>query len=362
MGRRVTGLLEYIHSWEGLAFFSVLPDRTDEEIVGAWNECFPLIASLPREMQHFVFRSSLIADLENRRAPLDSERIRSEPENSLAGIPLRLDWFLDVANLAAEAALDRYLCEHHPQGKLAGLRRAHPSAPTPAEPAAGSSVLLERIESMLADGIDSLKAGQMETLRQIDHITRQPEEYQAILEDLIGTTLFHRLDEETKRALCHAEHHYRSSRRPDGVNPAILEYSRGVENELKVLLGYLEASLKRGRSEFPPGDRNPLLKRGKLNEKLSLGDVVRFIRGERLVRQTLQKYGFKPEAIAAALAEVSEIRNRAAHPVREKPCTSRDVERLRDLILRPNGVLSLFRRQRESSNQPSGGQSPERGY
>jgi len=114
---------------------------------------------------------------------------------------------------------------------------------------------------------DSVKAGQMELVRLIEHNRRPAAAYEPYIAAQIGEPLYSRLHQMTQRALQLVEYLYNINQEPDGFALTAVRMAQGYENELNVrIIGPFVVELlaagtqtydAQGRSKEPLPQRSP---------------------------------------------------------------------------------------------------------
>jgi hypothetical protein len=175
------------------------------------------------------------------------------------------------------------------------------------------------------NALDSLKAGQMETMRLIEHNQRPAAAYEADIEARIGAALYSRLEETTRRVLQVAEYLYHiNSQEPNYSHGPVMQMAQAYQNELIVRIIYpFVSELQAAGEETYDGQgasRDSLLSGGKVSKRsMTLGNLAMYLRKDPYMRSKLSVLGFDVDAIAKDAISIASVRNRAAHdPVCER--------------------------------------------
>jgi hypothetical protein len=194
----------------------------------------------------------------------------------------------------------------------------------------------------MRDSLDSVKAGQMELMRRIEHNNRPAEAYEPYIVAQLGAPLYSRLQEKTQRALQLAEYFYHINHEPDGFSLTGLTMAQGYENELfiRIIWPFVSELLAAETPTYPakgPSKGKPLILTGKYQEKRTLGDLGWYLKNDITMRDKVSALGFDVETISTDVALVSILRNEPAHNF---SCDRAVADDLRRRILCSDGVLS----------------------
>lgn len=342
-GYDVECLLDYVNEYSGLWHFQVLPDRDDYEQMGARESCAPFIQSLSRENQEFVF---MAISAENFLFP-DSQMIHlletgnaDQPEELFNTKQFHLEALYSMLEVSAKHHLDGYLLEYpEPTTRLDNGHQV------PAEANSIKEELLGQIQGLredLFDSVDSLKAGQMEILHERQRNKERAVDYEPFLQECLGD-LYNRLQKESQRFLQFAEYHFNHTNDPDGYSHTLLYFVSTFETELKtrVILPLVDDLIAQGYSNYisQEGGFFPLVKEGKLNERLTLGQRLRYLRKDKKVRDIVEKKGFDIDTLLRYSHPLIKARNPNVH---SHLGTIKEAEGVREMLLGPRSVVRLL--------------------
>jgi hypothetical protein len=190
---------------------------------------------------------------------------------------------------------------------------------------------------------DSMKAGQMELMRLIEHNRRPAAAYEPYISAQLGAPLYALLQEKTQRALQLSEYLYAINQEPDGFSLTALAMAQGYENELllRVVWPFVEELLAAGTRTYDAQGKSkdrPLIRRGKFPKTgATLGNLGWYLKNDPTMRSKVLALGLDVEAISKDVASVGKLRNKPAH---DFGCDRAVADNLRQLILCSNGVLS----------------------
>ena len=290
--------------------------------------CGPLIASLAKEVQYFVFEAILAADVLNLfKGEFPREFGRT---------------MLLVVERAAPEFLRRYLDEQKRLFPKARRNRNILSTPYDERiPVVRENI--DRLKADLEDVGDSLKAGQMEILRRLNGTAYQAAEIDADLSNQLGKELFVKLSSETRQRLNTAECSFRRDCESGEFRPSIFDFHRAYECEFRHRIsGPLARNLvENGHTDYPLSDSpKQLVVAGKFNgQKLTLGDQLWFLLNDELVRNTVSNLGFDIKEIHRGASRLTKVRNNAAH---DRPCSEKEACDIRDMLLGTNSCLKAL--------------------
>jgi hypothetical protein len=219
-----------------------------------------------------------------------------------------------------------------------------PSVPEEPEPKrlAELTEMVGRLASDLSDIGDSLKAGQMETMRRLDRKTVQLVEIEHDLENYLSQELFSRLSRETQTFLSKAERLFRVGSEIDDFDPSVQTFQRAYESEFRrcITAPLVKILVDRGHSNYTSVDGKKLVSKGTFGQ-LTLGQQLWFLQRDELVRSILMHLGFDVPKIDQAASALNATRRNAAHG---RTCTYNEAAHVRDMLLGINSILkALFR-------------------
>jgi len=336
-----------------------------EDFDDLWNVDKPLlslcqefISSLEPDVQHFVVAATLSYDLlspmyervcsEITYTLSDNEEILSSDssddtrrrfEAAIANSGLKPDVFFQTIELAAIG----YTRSHFDSARAAVVR-TEPSVDALIPRAATVlPAVLQEFKQDFENALDSLKAGQMETMRLIEHNQRPAKAYEADIEAQLGASLYSRLGETTRLGLQMAEYLYHiNSQEPNYFHGPVMQMALAYENELVVrVIWPFVRELQTAGEEVYDGQgvsREPLLSGGKVPGKcMMLGNLARYLRKDQFMRSRISVRGFDVDAIAKDAISIASVRNRAAH---DATCERTVADDLRQRVLCRDSVFS----------------------
>jgi hypothetical protein len=333
------------------------------------SQCRDFVASLEQDIQHFVIGSTLCFELlrpmwekvglHPRFDPRPQEEIEAEIAAELAGTGPREsleDPLEDLRHAIAESCLEpKVLWEI-----IEAAARAHVGSREASESLSLLPPWIEKFEEDFDNFSDSMKATQMEAVRLSERNIRKAADYGPEIAERVGPQVYSRLHDGTKRQLEVAEFLYETNRQEPkyGHGPAI-NLALACENELNLRLTwpilkelvdsgtrYYRAEKKLGEKLQPP----PLIDGNQIQEKqITLGPIGYYLGKHPDFNERARAHGFDPNAISRYALEVVALRDRAAHrPV----CELADVDKVRSLILRSDGIFSLLHPDATSGPNP----------
>ena len=164
---------------------------------------------------------------------------------------------------------------------------------------------------------DSLKAGQMELVRLIEHNRRPAVAYEPQIAAQLGEQLYSLLHQKTQRALQLVEYLYSINREPDGFALFAVMMAQSYENELalRVVWPFVNELLAGGTRTYDAGgiSKEPLIRTADPRARMTLGSFAWYLTKDPTMRAKVSGRGFDMEAISKDAAWVSDIRNKAAH-------------------------------------------------
>ena len=189
---------------------------------------------------------------------------------------------------------------------------------------------------------DSVKAGQMELVRLIEHNRRPAAAYEPYIAAQIGEPLYSRLHQMTQRALQLVEYFYNINQEPDGFALFAVRMAQGYENELNIrIVGpFVVELLAAGTQTYDAQGKSkePLIRWGKVHRRgMTLGSWAWYLGKDPAMRSKVSERGFDVEAISKDAVWISEVRNKAAH---DFACDRTMADELRRRILCTDGILA----------------------
>jgi hypothetical protein len=188
---------------------------------------------------------------------------------------------------------------------------------------------------------DSVKAGQMELVRLIEHNRRPAAAYEPYIAAQIGEPLYSRLHQMTQRALQVVEYLYNINQEPDGFALFAVRMAQGYGNELNVrIIGpFLVELLAAGTQTYDAQGKSkePLIRWCKVHRRgMTLGSWAWYLGKDPVMRSKVSERGFDVEAISKDAVWISDVRNMAAH---DFACDRTMADELRRRILCSDGIL-----------------------
>lgn len=302
-----------------------------------------ILLSFPKEIQVFIFQSRLAADL------LDS--IGGEFSSFAAFTLYR----------AVEHAAPSFLAQYLEENTEDGFSAKQDVDEIPLQSGLSPKWIMERLASLeqnVEDVGDSLKAGQMEIIRRYDAKAKDPIRMEEIEKGLIASIshdTWERLDSLTRRGLQLAERRHAEITEPDTYYSVVGDYGRVYENELMCLLKAIATSLSGIIEHDPlpdPSGAPPLVIKGRLNTRLTLGNALIYIKKNKDVRTVLTEMGIDPSGILGPGFRILHLRNIAAHPRRTvdgtvELLTQEHVDEIRAILLEePSALAALLPRRK----------------
>jgi len=312
-GEAVQAQLQLMNDNWGLDYFHLLHEDTEYSSTRSG----PFIASLPDDIQLFVFHSILALDSIEDCGP-----------EAVALMGSRL-YMLIVK--AAPAFVKEFSIHSSPVSNTApevlGADRDR------------LQEICDNLEKHFEDVADSLKAGQMEMFRLWEKFGSRASDLEPSLKEHLGL-LYARLSETTQRDLQLAENYYSHNQEPDDFTPAILSFHRAYESEfkLRVLAPLVERMRREGMSDHGD-DQHKLIVRGQLNRTLTLGRALHYVHNDTMVKKFVTELGLNAEMIYWESSELNNARNDAIH---EKKRGREAAARVRSILLKPPSILSYL--------------------
>jgi len=321
------------------------------------SHCREFISLLEPDVQHFVFASTLSFELLRpmwERVGLPArgrtrEEVEAELATALATPPdaeLNQEPSRNLVELLqtaiAESGLEPEL--------LWEMIDAAASASVLGRGAAGSQRFLQtfirRFEEEFDNFSDSIKATQMQAVRLSERSIRKAADYGPEVAERIGS-LYSLLHDATRQQLNVAEFLYDLNRQePNYSHGPVISLALAFENELQLRLGWpivkelIESGVRTYPTKGSDGKKplRPLIVEGHIEGKnLALGSVAWYLKNDADFRKRARARGFDPDQISKDAFDVINSRDKAAHRL---VCELAEADRLRSLILRPDGILS----------------------
>ena len=196
--------------------------------------------------------------------------------------------------------------------------------------------MVARLAMDVSDMGDSLKAGQMETIRRLDQKTVLLVEIEHDLENYLSRELFSRLSPETRTFLCKGERLFRMGSEIDDFDPSVQTFQRAYESEFRrsITAPLVKILVDRGHSNYTSVDGKKLVSKGAFGQ-LTLGQQLWFLQSDELVRSILTHFGFDVPRIDQAASALNATRRNAAHG---RTCTYNEAVQVRDMLVGPNSI------------------------
>jgi hypothetical protein len=320
------------------------------------SQCRKFVASLEADVQRFVIASTLCFELlrpmwekvglSPREDPRSDEEILADLDARLvsgaqADPPVDLKELLQQA-IAGSGLEPRVLWETIDAAARAHVRGRETNGPEHA--------WIRKFEEDFDNFSDSMKATQMEAIRLSERSIRKAADYGPEIAERIGPQVYSQLHEQTKRQLEVAEFLYEVNRMEPryGHGPAInLALACETELNLRLAVPILNELAGSGthyyRAQKKPGDKRqppPLIDGNQIQDRnVTLGRIGYYLGHHPDFAERARAHGFDPNAISKLALEVVTVRDRAAHyPI----CELAEVDKVRSLILRSDGILSLL--------------------
>jgi hypothetical protein len=319
-GRRVKQVFAAVHG-EGMAWFNVVPDLSNDDEESARTECAGLVRCLSTESRQFAFSASLAAELLPELAWGDD----TDLPTSLA---MAMGVLYKVIHAAAQGYIDTYFQSLERSDFGSGSLGAQPRADTPADPVKTSNHEVEReedkikgvyeaqttmmdVQSGLIAGHSELKERQTEfneRLKRIEEEWRDQKaaqstpdsidaECKAVLQKALGPE-FDLLADETKAFMQWAERCYTHPRGDGDFTTAVVFLTKTFEFRCRAIepLVYDLQRLIITDSTF----------RGDLS-RFTLGEFLRFFQKHPLwTEPLLDRIGLRHRDVCAAIALVNK--------------------------------------------------------
>jgi uncharacterized protein (UPF0212 family) len=326
---------------------------------GVLSLCREFICSLKTDVQHYVVSAALSYDLFS----LVYERIEREaqPNSGSGWTPTdHCDFFRRFQAAIANSEVRPHILFQtielaavgYTRSYIDNLQESHLTTAFQMEPSRMALVpqemtvlpnVLQEMKQDFDNALDSLKAGQMETIRLIEHNQRPAAAYESDIEARLGAFLYSRLGETTQKGLQVAEYLYHiNSQEPNYFPGPVMQMALAYENELAVRIVWpFVSELQAAGEESYDGQgvsREPLLSGGKVPRScMMLGNLARYLRKDPVMQSKISGLGFDADAIAKDAISIASLRNRAAH---EPVCERAVADDLRQRMLCPDGIFS----------------------
>jgi hypothetical protein len=321
-GRRVKQVFAAVHG-EGMAWFNVVPELSNDDEVFARTECAGLVRRLSTESRQFAFSASLAAEL----LP---ELTWGHDTDLLKSLAMGMGVLYKVVHAAAQGYIDTYFQSVERSDLGSGSLGAQARPDTSADPVKTSTHEVEReedkiknvyeaqttmmdVQSGLIAGHSELKERQTEFNERLkrleeewrDQTAAQPTpdsidaECKAVLQKALGPG-FDRLADETKGFMQWAERCYTHPRGEGDFTTAVVFLTKAFEFEFRCRviepLVYDLQHLIITDSTF----------RGDLS-RFTLGEFLRFFQKHPLrTEPLLDRIGLRHQDVCAAIALVNK--------------------------------------------------------
>lgn len=264
--------------------------------------------------------------------------IREKLRETLLETPLDYHALLATLERAAAGCLQDYQ-EH---GAEAMHAHAEPNVESGAMPS-GLSRKLGELSSDLNDGLDSLRAGQMELRLAIEKGLRSADTFLPLVESRLGV-VYGRLHPTTKRLLALGEY-FRSLNlaEPDAMNVVVLHQAKACEHELyaRIFFRYMAQLRADGVKDYLVDGtcKSPLLKQGKeVPRSMALANYCWYLKHDFKLQEWIRSnFRFSLSTFIDEAYWLSEQRNLAAH---ENEYREYDLAVFHRRLFSPNGLLS----------------------
>ena len=300
----------------------------------------PRDEEIDRRFQAAIAKSELSPDVSYRQA---HEEIDRRFQAAIASSELRPDVFFRTIELAALGYTHSHFANSNKAHATTVVQAGPPHSELAPREATALPNVLRELKQDFDNALDSLKAGQMETNRLIEHNQRPAAAYEPDIEARLGAFLYSRLGETTRRGLQVAEYLYHiNSQEPNYFLGPVMQMALAYENELavRVIWPFVNELQNAGQDAYDGQgvSREPLLSGGKVpGNCMMLGNLARYLRLDAFMRSKLSALGFDVDAITKDSISIAFVRNRAAHaPV----CERAVADDLRHRMLCRDGVFS----------------------
>ena len=273
-------------------------------------------------------------------SPILLDFIREKLRETLLETPLNYHAMLSVLESAAAACLHNY----EENGAESEDNRAALGARSVAMQPSISAAVGE-IRSDLNDGIDSLRAGQMELRLAFERNQRSAKDFLPLIESRLGG-VYGRLHHTTKQLLALGEY-FRSINQaePDAMNVVVLHQAKACEQELymRVFGPYLIYLLNEGVMDYLVGGtcKSPLLMQGKdVPRNMALANYCWYLKHDSKLHEWIEStLKLSLPALINEAYWILEQRNLAAHENNYKEYT---LAIFRQRLYGRNGLLGCL--------------------
>lgn len=310
--------LEFLNENWGLCSFCVARGDSCEY----YSEiCGPLISSLPQDVQLFVFRAMLASEILN----LFPEEFPAEFGSTI---------YRTVENAGPEF-LRKYLEQ---QEQTIHSKSAVLLVPGEHQGPSDTGKILETVVG-IKDDVERLKDLAVD---QIERLQKSEKQKVTVDEDelrgLYGRDLYPKLSPETRCHIRMAELYFRNPIE-DEFTPAIMHYHSAYECEFRGRISTLLARrLQQDRDGNYGSSGRLLIRRGKFNGRVGLGDQLGYLKEDVKVRKVLADDGFNADEIYTNASELNRIRN----DTKRGGGQPRDADRVRNLLRGSQSILMLL--------------------
>jgi hypothetical protein len=262
------------------------------------------------------------------RASQSLKYLDGDGEDPLYGSPILIDFIREeIRGILLESSLDARVFYAALEQAAAGYAGRFEEAVAQLDGAMGPQIAalltaFRELRSDMNDGIDSLKATQMELLRALERNRRPASAFLPMIESRLGRT-YGRLHDTTKRLLALGEY-FRSLNQaePDAMHDVVLHQAKACEHELymRVIGPYILRLLDDGVLDYLVDESRRtdlLLKGGKeIRQNMKLGTYCWYLKNDARLGQWVESTLRLP--LRALIKEgywISNQRNPAAHEV-----------------------------------------------
>lgn len=329
--------------------------------------CREFVSSLEPEVQRFVIAATLCFELLRpmwEKVGLSPRFDKRTPEQVDAEVDAEVEALLageqaenstqepprDVVARLRSAITDSALEPRVLWDVIEAAARAHVGSREGAESPSLLPPWIRKFEEDFDNFSESMKATQMVAVRLSERNIRKAADYGPEIAERIGSRIYSRLHDGTKRQLEVAEFLYEANRQEPryGHGPAI-NLALACENELNLRLTWpilkelVDSGTRYYRAEKKPGERfqpPPLIDGNQIQEKhITLGRIGYYLGKHPDFGDRARARGFNPDVISRDVLEVKAVRDKAAH---QPNCELAEVDKIRSLILRSDGIFSFL--------------------
>jgi hypothetical protein len=331
--------------------------------------CREFISSLEPDVQRFVFASTLCFELlrpmwekvglpprEDPRTPAELFGLppSEEPytvDELLAGLKARpvQEPVSNLQERLQQAIADSGLEPKVLWETIDAAASAHVAGREATGPQPFLQTWITQFEENFDNFSESMKATQNEAVRLSERSIRKAADYGPEVAARIGPSLYSQLHEKTQQQLNAAEFLYDLNRQePRFAHGPAINLALACETELNLQLTWpilkelVDSGTRHYRAATKPGEKSqpPLIDRNQIQGRnMTLGRIGYYLGNHPDFSDRARARGFDPNAISRQVLEVVTVRDRAAHyPV----CELADVDKLRSLIFRSDGILSCL--------------------